>query len=413
VHPSGSPLYVTNRNDDITSFLTLIDTATNTVLSTTPVGSSPRGVAVNPAGTFVYTANAGAGTVSVLSATGSPIATIPVGSSPQDVAVHPDGSRVYVTTQDGLFVIDAGSNTVVTAIPRGPLDRFLNGIAIGPDATTPTTTSTTTTTTTLPTPLVRIQGPTKAWVKKKASIVSPNHTVTLQAVGTPGGGTYSWFVAAGKKLVKVEGTTSSDTLNLRGKKPSKAPQDVTVQVDYTVSGQTVSATHTLTLVRPQYLCQCDPTIVPIPPTAACGPGELGGRTYVPGFEDPSHRSETWFFYATVDQFRERLRPSDFGAPPMRLREKVSRFRSNYPWLLCPRSDRDITTPANGSAFFSDMLFQDCPALPANPEDLATTARQTLWVEGWEVSARDLTFFAQSVLSQETKPKNLCPVMVHP
>jgi YVTN family beta-propeller protein len=45
---------------------------------------------------FAYIANSNSTTVSVIdTATDLVIATIPVGVQPQDVAVHPDGSRVY------------------------------------------------------------------------------------------------------------------------------------------------------------------------------------------------------------------------------------------------------------------------------------------------------------------------------
>ena len=39
--------------------VSVIDTATNTVVATVPVGSAPFGVAVNPAGTFAYVTNDG------------------------------------------------------------------------------------------------------------------------------------------------------------------------------------------------------------------------------------------------------------------------------------------------------------------------------------------------------------------
>ena len=61
----------------------LIDTATNTVSATMPVGLNPTGVAVNPDGSKVYVANLNANTVSVIDTpTNIVIATIPVGSQP-------------------------------------------------------------------------------------------------------------------------------------------------------------------------------------------------------------------------------------------------------------------------------------------------------------------------------------------
>ena len=50
--------YITNGGGNTVS---VIDTATNTVVSTIPVGTCPQGVAVNPAGTRVYVTNDGSG----------------------------------------------------------------------------------------------------------------------------------------------------------------------------------------------------------------------------------------------------------------------------------------------------------------------------------------------------------------
>jgi YVTN family beta-propeller protein len=72
--------YVTNRNSNTVSVL---DTATNTVSATVPVGSQPIGVAVSPNGAFVYVANLVSNTVSVIDvATNTVSATVPVGSEP-------------------------------------------------------------------------------------------------------------------------------------------------------------------------------------------------------------------------------------------------------------------------------------------------------------------------------------------
>lgn len=65
--------------------MTVIDTATNTLIgSPIGVGNSPLGIAVNPAGTRVYVANAGSGTVSVIDAATNTVvgAPISVGSLP-------------------------------------------------------------------------------------------------------------------------------------------------------------------------------------------------------------------------------------------------------------------------------------------------------------------------------------------
>ena len=162
VTPDGTRAYVTNSGGDTVS---VIDTATNTVTATIPVGDSPVGVAVTPDGTRVYVTNADRDTVSVIdtatntrhrhhprrrqprsgwrsprtapaptsptrlgahvsvidTATNTVIATIPVGVAPFGVAVTPDGTRAYVANvgSDTVSVIDTATNTVTATIPVG------------------------------------------------------------------------------------------------------------------------------------------------------------------------------------------------------------------------------------------------------------------------------------------------------
>ena len=67
----------------IDNTVSVIDTATNTVIATVPVGIYPIGVAVTPDGTKVYVANAGSDNVSVIdTATNKVTATVSVGSYP-------------------------------------------------------------------------------------------------------------------------------------------------------------------------------------------------------------------------------------------------------------------------------------------------------------------------------------------
>uniref|UniRef100_UPI000A96E89D YncE family protein n=1 Tax=Rhodococcus marinonascens TaxID=38311 RepID=UPI000A96E89D len=63
VTPDGTRAYVTNVGDGTVS---VIDTATNTVVETVPVGAAPQGVAITPDGSRAYVANLGDNTVSVI-----------------------------------------------------------------------------------------------------------------------------------------------------------------------------------------------------------------------------------------------------------------------------------------------------------------------------------------------------------
>ena len=68
----------------------VIDTATNTVTATVPVGNVQNAVAVNPAGTRVYVTNINDSTVSVIDTASNAVITtvaLPSLSSPFGVAV--------------------------------------------------------------------------------------------------------------------------------------------------------------------------------------------------------------------------------------------------------------------------------------------------------------------------------------
>src|SRR4030095_8038725 len=98
--------YISNNFNNTVS---VIDTATNTVVATVPVGTQPYDVAVNPPGTFAYMTNHTGDTVSVIdTATNTVVATVPVGVLPTGVAVNPAGTFAYVanTYSDTVSVID-------------------------------------------------------------------------------------------------------------------------------------------------------------------------------------------------------------------------------------------------------------------------------------------------------------------
>ncbi|MCZ4124821.1 YVTN family beta-propeller repeat protein [Streptomyces sp. H39-S7] len=122
--------YVANASDNTVS---AVDTATNTVIATIPVGFGPQGVAAAPDGAHVYIPNVGSNNVSVIdTATDSVVATTSVGSSPTAVAVAPDGGHVYAVnlSSNSVSVIDTATNTVsaTIAVGAGP-----DAVAITPD----------------------------------------------------------------------------------------------------------------------------------------------------------------------------------------------------------------------------------------------------------------------------------------
>ncbi|HEY3777070.1 MAG TPA: YncE family protein [Rhizomicrobium sp.] len=133
VTPDGSTVYVTNQGSNDVS---VIATSSNTVTDTINVGVNPIAVAVTPDGSKVYVANAGSNTVSVIDeASNTVIATISVGNTPRGVVVTPNSSTVYVANADSanVSVISTASNSVTAIIPVG---GYPVGVAVSPDGST-------------------------------------------------------------------------------------------------------------------------------------------------------------------------------------------------------------------------------------------------------------------------------------
>ncbi|MCC4767366.1 PKD domain-containing protein [Methanosarcina sp. DH1] len=130
VNPEETKVYVANRGS---STVSVIDTATNTITATIPVESGANGIAVSPDGKKVYVTNLDTGTVSVIDvATNTVTATINVGDTPFGIAVSPDGTKAYVTNAYGytVSVIDTATNTVTATVPVG---QWPLGVAVSPD----------------------------------------------------------------------------------------------------------------------------------------------------------------------------------------------------------------------------------------------------------------------------------------
>lgn len=127
--PDGSRVYVANL---WTKDVSVINTVTNAVVATVPVGGAPIGIVVSPNGGRVYVSHLGTNPVTVINTVNnSVISTIPIGSSMYGICISPDGSRVYVVDQSNkVHVINTATNTVITTIPVG---AFPIAITISPD----------------------------------------------------------------------------------------------------------------------------------------------------------------------------------------------------------------------------------------------------------------------------------------
>src|SRR5262245_32295327 len=99
---AASFAYITNSQNNVVS---VINTSTEAVAQTINVGSGPRSVAVNAAGTRVYVANELFApptfnpSISVINTlSNAVVATIDISTDePHGVAVNPAGTLVYVT----------------------------------------------------------------------------------------------------------------------------------------------------------------------------------------------------------------------------------------------------------------------------------------------------------------------------
>ena len=112
--------------------VTVIDTNTETILATIPVGAGPTRVAVARDGSRAYVSNKDSDSVSVVDTNSDTIAaTIGVGDNPSTLAVTPNGKHVYVMIGSGAVqVIDPLLNTIVATIR---VNGSGGGIAITPD----------------------------------------------------------------------------------------------------------------------------------------------------------------------------------------------------------------------------------------------------------------------------------------
>lgn len=127
--------YVTNVS---TGTVTVIDTATETVVTTIPVGHPLYGVGVSPDGETVWVADIVAGLRAIDARTTTIRTTIPApllaglgtGARPVApeipihefaVAVHPDGATVWVSdwSTNGVHVVDTTTATITASVPVG------------------------------------------------------------------------------------------------------------------------------------------------------------------------------------------------------------------------------------------------------------------------------------------------------
>lgn len=150
----GELAYVTNEDGRT---MTVIETATDSVVGTIPVGTRPRGVRVSRDGRLVYVALSGSprcpptmpdaecaklradkskdGIAEVDAATRQVRRVLPGGSDPEQFDLSPDGSRLYVSNEDAglMSIVDLRSGRVVDTVSVGLEPE---GVRTSPDGRT-------------------------------------------------------------------------------------------------------------------------------------------------------------------------------------------------------------------------------------------------------------------------------------
>ena len=132
--PDGSRLYVSVFQDSDRSIneVAVLDTQTNTVLTTIKVGTRPYALAVKPDGSEIYVPNHDSGTISVIETKGNTLVTdIRVKPNPHWIEFSKDGTRAYAANHDSnlVSVIDTSTRDVVAEIP---VERSPHSVAVHP-----------------------------------------------------------------------------------------------------------------------------------------------------------------------------------------------------------------------------------------------------------------------------------------
>lgn len=115
----------------------VIDTATNTQIALVETFGDGffDGLAIRPDGTRVWQADEYGGLATIDATTNTLVGVTDLGRLLEDVVAHPDGQRLYLTVSNptGVLVVDTATLTAQTFLPFTPPFQPPRGIAIGPD----------------------------------------------------------------------------------------------------------------------------------------------------------------------------------------------------------------------------------------------------------------------------------------
>jgi YVTN family beta-propeller protein/YD repeat-containing protein len=101
----------------LNSTVALVDTASNTIVASLPVGPTPGEVVISPVGNRAHVINFGDSSVSVVdTAARSLVATIPMPLGGSMGVFSPDGTRYYQGDTQDVSVVDTATNAIVGTI---------------------------------------------------------------------------------------------------------------------------------------------------------------------------------------------------------------------------------------------------------------------------------------------------------
>jgi YVTN family beta-propeller protein len=133
VTQDGSKAYV-GVSDGMNWVVSVIDTKSKACIATIPIEGSLYALTITPDGKQVYAT--GRNRVFVIDTEKNQISkTISVGNYNYGIAVNPTGTQVYVTHRGKVSVIDTQSQAVIKTIVIGDSNRTVHAVAFTPDGT--------------------------------------------------------------------------------------------------------------------------------------------------------------------------------------------------------------------------------------------------------------------------------------
>lgn len=127
----GGRIFVSNEDASAAS---IVDLTTGALVASVRVGREPEGVRASPEGRFVLvTAETDHNVTIIDTASNESLGTVEVGLRPRDIAFSPDGAYAYVSAElaHSVAIVDMRSRTRVGAIEL-PLGTLPMGLAVAP-----------------------------------------------------------------------------------------------------------------------------------------------------------------------------------------------------------------------------------------------------------------------------------------